>query len=658
MYRILSRFRLTTLLVVISTGPILYALLVGAFLIHGRIVAVAQSEMTLSLVEHVATLDHAVDANAVERGISMGFLASHGQKFSRELQQARADSDRTLAALQQEQRGRDGVQRLARLFAERTMLRQRVDQLNKLGVFDGYSQINRSALNQITELVNLLPDTDVRQQGIAIARLLILKELAAQQRGLVNGLLAADRAEASEQALLMMLRQQEAQLLAALREQGLPPVMAALSHWQQDGHWQQVEHRLASLQQLGAGPFAGIGQAGDWFALASERINAIKATANELSTQMAQHAEQTVTTERWVVRTAVTLAVLSTLCLVLLNVLIIRFTRQRVGRIEQTLATAAEQNDLSVRVEVIGQDELAHISLAVNRLLAAMVRLLAEIRGHAAEASEIARHVDEQSANGQRQAQKTHQHTDMIATAITEMAQSSLEVASHSRNATANTLSVRELGAENQRIMMAANQAIQQLSRDVEATQQDIAVLAHSSQQIGSILDTIRAIAEQTNLLALNAAIEAARAGDQGRGFAVVADEVRLLASRSQQAVEEIQQMIVQLQQNAGHAVERMSASSQRTAETVGLMQGAGQAMANLFANLDDLSAVIGQIDQAVAQQTAVAQQISQQIDDVAQLAEHTRQVVEDSHLQTVMLDRIAGQIDQELARFRLNQEA
>lgn len=206
--------------------------------------------------------------------------------------------------------------------------------------------------------------------------------------------------------------------------------------------------------------------------------------------------------------------------------------------------------------------------------------------------------------------------------------------------------------------MMAANQAIQQLSRDVEATQQDIAVLAHSSQQIGSILGTIRAIAEQTNLLALNAAIEAARAGDQGRGFAVVADEVRLLASRSQQAVEEIQQMIVQLQQNAGHAVERMSASSQRTAETVGLMQGAGQAMANLFANLDDLSAVIGQPDQAVAQQTAVAQQISQQIDDVAQLAEHTRQVVEDSHLQTVMLDRIAGQIDQELARFRLNQEA
>lgn len=76
MDRILSGFRLTTLLVIISMCPILYALLVGSYLIAGRMQAVTQGEMTLTLVEQLTVLDQAMDANAVERGLSMGYLAS------------------------------------------------------------------------------------------------------------------------------------------------------------------------------------------------------------------------------------------------------------------------------------------------------------------------------------------------------------------------------------------------------------------------------------------------------------------------------------------------------------------------------------------------------------------------------------------------------
>ena len=61
--------------------------------------------------------------------------------------------------------------------------------------------------------------------------------------------------------------------------------------------------------------------------------------------------------------------------------------------------------------------------------------------------------------------------------------------------------------------------------------------LVATMDDLGGIVEAIRAIAGQTNLLALNATIEAARAGDAGRGFAVVATEVKKLARDTENAI-------------------------------------------------------------------------------------------------------------------------
>jgi len=102
---------------------------------------------------------------------------------------------------------------------------------------------------------------------------------------------------------------------------------------------------------------------------------------------------------------------------------------------------------------------------------------------------------------------------------------------------------------------------VSNLMGEINLAADQVNSLSEQSKKIDSVLSVIGGIAEQTNLLALNAAIEAARAGEQGRGFAVVADEVRSLASRTQLSTHEISEMLSELHNLVGAAVDAMQAS-------------------------------------------------------------------------------------------------
>ncbi len=79
-----------------------------------------------------------------------------------------------------------------------------------------------------------------------------------------------------------------------------------------------------------------------------------------------------------------------------------------------------------------------------------------------------------------------------------------------------------------------------------------------SAEKIEVASEMIKNITQQTNLLALNAAIEAARAGEAGKGFAVVADEIRKLSEQSNQFTQQITDIVVDLTNKTGQAVNTM----------------------------------------------------------------------------------------------------
>lgn len=122
----------------------------------------------------------------------------------------------------------------------------------------------------------------------------------------------------------------------------------------------------------------------------------------------------------------------------------------------------------------------------------------------------------------------------------------------------ASTEAINALNKANE-----AKTKLDSVRSSIEFSSQRAENMKQAVDNISSISSNIASISEQTNLLALNAAIEAARAGESGRGFAVVADEVRNLASRSNDAVNEIAKLASELTQSVSDMTLQMTATTE-----------------------------------------------------------------------------------------------
>lgn len=201
---------------------------------------------------------------------------------------------------------------------------------------------------------------------------------------------------------------------------------------------------------------------------------------------------------------------------------------------------------------------------------------------------------------------------------------SSMSAAVHaaSQNATTAAQAARDASNEadsGQQVVNNVTGSIHSLADEVERAATAIQKLEADTESIGAILEVIRGIADQTNLLALNAAIEAARAGEQGRGFAVVADEVRTLAQRTQEATQEINDMIARLQDGSKNAVSVMAEGRKQAELSVEQALKAGESLTAITGAIGSISSMNEQIAAAVEQQTAAADAINRSLQRISE---------------------------------------
>ncbi|OQW87613.1 MAG: methyl-accepting chemotaxis protein [Rhodoferax ferrireducens] len=292
----------------------------------------------------------------------------------------------------------------------------------------------------------------------------------------------------------------------------------------------------------------------------------------------------------------------------------------------QNVARTVALGDLSQRIQVRGQDELAQVMSELSAMQGSLVKVVTQVR----QGSESVATASSQIAQGN---QDLSSRTESQASALEQTAASMEQLSATVQQNADNAKQANQLA-------LAASQTAVQGGAVVAEVVETMKHINDSSKRIFDIIGVIDGIAFQTNILALNAAVEAARAGEQGRGFAVVATEVRSLAGRSAAAAKEIKTLI-------GASVDRVEQGS-------ALVNKAGITMGEVVTSIQRVTDIVGEISSASSEQSAGVAQVGEAVMQMDQVTQQNAALVEEMAAAASSLRSQAQELVQTVAVFKL----
>ena len=319
-----------------------------------------------------------------------------------------------------------------------------------------------------------------------------------------------------------------------------------------------------------------------------------------------------------------------------------------------TLTRIQRDLNFTLRADVKQQDEIGLTLNAVNRLLDTLQQTFTEFSVGSLQIKSTAESLSQAAQHLASSANQANDATSLIAAGVEEMTVSITDISQRTQETSRITNESGQLATEGGRTIERTVHAINEIADSIRQASAEVIALGEGISRIGGVVNVIRDVAGQTNLLALNAAIEAARAGESGRGFAVVADEVRKLAERTAQSTQEISATVEAIQQESNNTVSRMHLVEEKVSQGVTMATESGAIIAEIRSASHRVMEQVGEITNAIREQSSAAESIAHQVEQIAQVVQQTSSSAEETSAAAEELNVTTESIHQQISRYRI----
>jgi len=650
-------------LLIMAGAPLVLAL----FFIANRLIEVQADAANMSVAHELSEV--AVAGNQLvheiqkERGSSAVYLGSQGSRFKNEVRLQRQQTDKSVShflAVYKRVRGDIENAKIKRLLSDIAQqlgglpkLRQGIDSLNipLAQAIGTLTQANTNLLNINTMLAAEVNDSATSRLAISYVYFLNAKERAGIERAVVSSILAGNQASAKQKERSITLAVEQNRYMQLFEEMAIPATLAMAKQEMDSG----IENKVANVRQTVWTNNTNFGiEAQAWFALASQRINGLKAAESRIE----RNFQQVLSDKKGQANSSFTLLLIMSFLAAGATAALCIYSSQLINKQLNSISIAmrglGQNSDLSVQATAYAKDDLGQLALSFNQMVSHIRGLINNMKNADNSLNTTLKSLQDVSNNVNSQVNSGLEQTQMAAVAMNEMGSTVQEVAQNCSSAAARSEQANKSAQAGSQLLQSVREEMKSLSSELSGSHEVIHQLAEDSSEIGSILDVIRGVAEQTNLLALNAAIEAARAGEQGRGFAVVADEVRSLASKTQESTGQIQENIEKLQVGSRKAVNAITQSLELASTTDTSLNNTIDSIGEIIDQISDVNNMNIQIATATEEQSSTVEEINRNVQVIKQQYDDTSGSVSELHQATEEVSQLSQQLSGNVKQFIL----